>query len=89
MTSPRIKFQVVDCRGKVHTRTSNKSIYTHCVVVQLKGKTKSKVDIPPGAATEWVRTVTLAENVAARWLRAREWRNDIGEIEILGAERVS
>jgi hypothetical protein len=84
----RNKFQVTDSRGKIHKRTSMSRIYTHCVVIYLKGSPADKFGyaIAPHSRAEWAGNEVLATNNASRWRRCGDHVESV-EIIAIGANR--
>ena len=87
----RIKYQVTDSRGRVHTRTTDHRVYTHCVVAHIGPRPATKFfAASPGASfAEWAGRLDLAENVKRRWERSHRQGGALEGVEILVAERVS
>lgn len=91
---PKIKYQVTDKNGRVHTRTTTHRIYSHCVVAHLNPRpaTKYFAAAPAASFAEWAGRLDLAQNVARRWQRAGQPGQPgvyLESVEILIAQQVS
>jgi hypothetical protein len=83
----RLKFEVIDCNGRVHKRSSPNHVYSHCLVIHFAPHPPSNL-WPKGIAAcshaEWAGSRALAEREASRW------RKDpyVATVEILEARQV-
>lgn len=61
------KHRAIDSRGHVYTRSSQRRLYSHCVVVFLKPMTFPGYQLPARTHAEWASRRDLAERQAAYW----------------------
>ena len=81
------KHRCTDSRGEVWTRTSERRVYTHCVVVRFKTMAPSE-RWPMGwdarSRAEWAGSAVLAAKNAATWQK----RESVESVEVIPAEIV-
>jgi len=76
------KYQVVDSRGKTHTRTTEERTYTHAVVAHYpEHKGHDGRTWPTADRVSWAGSLRLAQKSAGTWKRA-------ASVEIIEAQVV-
>jgi hypothetical protein len=82
-----LKFEVIDCNGRVHKRGSANHVYSHCLVIHFAAQPPSNL-WPEGIAAcshaEWAGSRAVADHKAGRWRKDPS----VDVIEILEARQV-